>query len=98
MGLGIQDLLAAKRSQIITIAEQHGAYNLRVFGSVARGEARIDSDVDFLVEFLPQRNLLDRIGLIQDLEELLGRKVDVAKLSNLPDDIRSTVSVEAISL
>lgn len=98
MGLGIQDLLAAKRSQIITIAEQHGAYNLRVFGSVARGEARIDSDVDFLVEFLPQRNLLDRIGLIQDLEELLGRKVDVAKLSNLPDDIRSTVSVEAIAL
>jgi uncharacterized protein len=98
MGLGIQDLLAAKRSQIITIAEQHGAYNLRIFGSVARGEARIDSDVDFLVEFLPQRNLLDRIGLIQDLEELLGRKVDVAKLSNLPDDIRSTVSVEAIAL
>ncbi len=98
MGLGIQDLLAAKRLQIITIAEQHGAYNLRIFGSVARGEARIDSDVDFLVEFLPQRNLLDRIGLIQDLEELLGRKVDIAKLSNLPDDIRTTVLFEAIAL
>jgi uncharacterized protein len=98
MGLGIHDLLGTKRSQIITIAEQHGAYNLRIFGSVARGEARIDSDVDFLVDFLPQRNLLDRIGLIQDLEELLGRKVDVAKLNNLPDDIRLTVSIEAIAL
>ena len=54
--------------------------------------------MDFLVNFLPQRNLLDRIGLIQDLEELLGRKVDVAKLSNLPDDIRLTVSIEAIAL
>jgi uncharacterized protein len=47
IGLGIQDLLTSKRSQILAIAEQHGAYNVRVFGSVARGEATIDSDVDF---------------------------------------------------
>jgi uncharacterized protein len=98
IGLGIEDLLAPKRIQILAIAKQHGACNLRVFGSVARGEARIDSDVDFLVEFLPQRNLLDRIGLIQDLEELLGGKVDVAKLINLPDEMRTIITQQAISL
>lgn len=97
-GLGIEDLLTPKRTQILAIAKQHGAYNVRVFGSVARGEARMDSDVDFLVEFLPKRNLLDRIGLIQDLEDLLGRKVDVAKLPNLPDEMRAIVTQQAIAL
>jgi uncharacterized protein len=96
--LGIPDLLIPLRSQILAIAEQHGAYNVRVFGSVARGEARADSDVDFLVDFLPQRNLLDRIALIQDLEELLGRKIDVAKLANLPDDMKESVSQQAVVL
>lgn len=98
IGLGITDLLAPLRNQIIEIAKQHGAYNVRVFGSVARGEARIDSDVDFLVEFLPHRNLLDRIALIQDLEELLGRKVDVAKLPNLPDGMRESVVQQVVVL
>jgi uncharacterized protein len=96
--LGISDLLSPLRPQILAIAEQYGAYNVRVFGSVARGEARADSDVDFLVDFLPQRNLLDRIGLIQDLEELLGRKIDVAKLANLPDEMRESVSQQAVAL
>jgi uncharacterized protein len=96
--LGIADLLTPLRSQILAIAEQHGAYNVRIFGSVARGEARADSDVDFLVDFLPHRNLLDRIALIQDLEELLGRKIDVAKLANLPDDMRENVSQQAVLL
>jgi uncharacterized protein len=96
--LGIPDLLTPLRSQILAIAEQHGAYNVRVFGSVARGEARADSDVDFLVDFLPQRNLLDRIALIQDLEELLGRKIDVAKLANLSDDMKESVNQQAVVL
>jgi uncharacterized protein len=96
--LGIPDLLTPLRSQILAIAEQHGAYNVRVFGSVARGEARADSDVDFLVDFLPHRNLLDRIALIQDLEELLGRKIDVAKLANLPDNMKESVSQQAVVL
>jgi uncharacterized protein len=50
-GLGIEDLLADRREQILAIADRHGAYNVRVFGSVARGEARIDSDVDFLIDY-----------------------------------------------
>jgi uncharacterized protein len=70
--LGIRDLLTPLRFQILAIAEQHGAYNVRVFGSVARGEARADSDVDFLVDFLAQRNLLDRIALIQRFRRAIG--------------------------
>lgn len=96
--MGIEELLQDKREEILAIAAKHGAYNVRVFGSVARGEAREDSDVDFLVEIEPCRSLLDRIGLIQDLEDLLGRKIDVAKLENLRESIRKQVLKEAICL
>ncbi len=58
-------------------AAKHGAHNLRVFGSVARGEARPESDLDILVEMEPGRSLMDHIALMQDLEDLLQRKVDV---------------------
>lgn len=96
--MGIEELLLPFREEILRIASKYGAYNLRVFGSVARGEARPDSDVDFLVELEPGRNLLDRIGLMQDLEELLKRKVDVAKPSNLHELIRDKILSEAVSL
>lgn len=96
--MGIEELLLPLREEILGIAAKYGAYNLRVFGSVARGEARPDSDVDFLVELEPGRNLLDRIALIQDLEELLGRKVDVAKPTNLHERIRDKVLKEAVML
>ncbi|MEO0843759.1 MAG: nucleotidyltransferase family protein [Cyanobacteria bacterium J06643_5] len=96
--MGIADLLLPFREEILRIATKHGAYNVRVFGSVARGEATPDSDIDFLVELEPGRNLLDRIALIQDLEELLNRKVDVAKPSNLHELIREKVVSEAIIL
>ncbi|MBW4538914.1 MAG: nucleotidyltransferase family protein [Myxacorys chilensis ATA2-1-KO14] len=96
--MGIDELLADKREEILAIAAQHGAYNVRVFGSVARGEARADSDVDFLVEIEESRSLLDRIALIQDLQDLLGRKVDVAKTQNLHRLIRDRVLEEAIAL
>ena len=75
--LGIRDLLASKREEILRIAASHGARNVRVFGSVARGEAGENSDVDLLVELEQGRSLLDQAGLMLDLEELLGRKVDV---------------------
>lgn len=65
------------REEILRIAAKHGAHNVRVFGSVARGEADEKSDIDLLVEFEPERSLLDHAGLVAELEELLGRKVDV---------------------
>ena len=97
-GLGIAEVLGDKREEILAIAAHHGASNVRIFGSVARGKARPDSDVDFLVEIEAGRSLLDRIGLIQDLEDLLGRKVDVAKAENLHERIRDRVLKESIFL
>jgi uncharacterized protein len=94
----IEELLKEKREEILAIAAKHGAYNVRIFGSVARGEARPDSDVDFLVEIEVGRNLLDRIGLIQDLEDLLARKVDVVKTENLHEYIRDRVLQESVAL
>jgi predicted nucleotidyltransferase len=76
-------LLQEKRENIIKIARKHGAFNILIFGSVARGEDSNDSDIDFLVEMEHGRNLLDRIGLIQDLEDYLGCKVDVATINSL---------------
>ena len=94
----INELLREKREEILKIAAKHGAYNVRIFGSVARVEATADSDVDFLVEIEQGRNLLDRIALIQDLEALLGRKVDVAKPKNLHEYIREKILKEAVLL
>lgn len=69
-----------------------------MFGSVARGEARADSDVDFLVDLEPGRSLLDRVALIQDLEDLLGCRVDVATEKGLKDRVRERVLREAVPL
>jgi len=75
--MGIDGLLKAKRDEILRLAAQHGARNVRVFGSAARGEVGPESDIDLLVEFESGRSLLDHVALIQDLKDLLGRKVDV---------------------
>lgn len=96
--MGIDELLKEKREEILAIAAKHGAYNVRVFGSVARGEATDKSDVDFLVEIEQGRTLFDRIALIQELEDFLERKVDVAKPENLHQRIRDRVLQEAIVL
>lgn len=71
------ELLAGKRDQILEIAHRYGARNVRVFGSVARGSARPDSDVDFLVDFEDGRSLFDQAGLWLDLREILNCEVDV---------------------
>ncbi len=96
--MGIEELLMPYREEIIRIAGQYGAYNIKVFGSVARGEATVDSDVDFLVEIEPQRTLLDQIGLMQSLEKLLQRKVDLAEPGNLHASIQQRVLQEAVQL
>ncbi len=96
--MGIDEILKAYREEILRIAARYGAYNVRVFGSVARGEARPDSDVDFIVELEPQRTLLDQIALMQSLEELLGRKVDVTEPETLHELIRDKVLREAVVL
>jgi predicted nucleotidyltransferase len=89
--MGIDELLKEKREETLAIAAKHGAYNVRVFGSVARGEATDKSDIDFLVEIEQGRTLFDRISLIQELEGFLARKVDVAKTENLHRYIRDRV-------
>lgn len=74
------DDLRTRREEILRIAAARGAHNVRVFGSVARGEARADSDVDLLVELEPGRGVLDLSELILDLEEVFGCRVDVVEL------------------
>lgn len=90
--------LRLQREEILALARKHGASNVRVFGSVARGVSRPDSDIDFLVDFDPQRSLLDRAGLQIDLEELLHVHVDVATIPALKPAIRERVVNEAVAL
>ena len=92
------ELLKEKRTEILQIAKNYGAYNVRVFGSVARGEADEKSDIDLLVDMEPGRSLLDLIGLLMDLEALLGCKVDVVTVKGLRDRIRERVLKEAVVL
>lgn len=90
--------LRARRDRILSIAARHGARNVRLFGSVVRGQAGPDSDVDFLVEMDEDRSLMDHVGLIQDLEDYLGRKVDVVSERALHWFIRDRVLAEAVPL
>ena len=96
--MGIDELLQGRREEIVRIAARHGATNVRVFGSVARGEARPDSDVDFLVDLEGGRSLMDLGGLLMDLEVLLGRGVDVVTETGLRERIRGRVLREAVPL
>jgi len=96
--MGIDELLKAKREEILRIAIQHGAYNVRIFGSVARGEAGPESDVDLLVEAGPETSPWFPMGLINDLEELLGCKVDVLTDGGISPYLRDRIYAEAIPL
>ena len=86
----------SKRDQILQLAGKYGARNVRVFGSVARGEADTRSDVDLLVDMDPGRSLLDQGGLLMDLRELLGCPVDVVTEKGLRRRIRDRVLKEAV--
>jgi len=94
----IEELLTIKRWDILDIASHYGAYNVRVFGSVARGDVKNDSDIDFLVDLQQGRSLFDLGGLLMDLQALLHQKVDVITPAGLRPRIRSRVMKEAIPL
>ncbi len=91
----IDQLIQEKREDILRIAPHHGASNVRVFGSVVRGEAGPDSDVDFLVDVGPKHSCWFPAGLTVDLEDLLGRPVDVATSDALHWFVRDRVFQEA---
>jgi predicted nucleotidyltransferase len=96
--MDISQLVKEKREEILRIAAKHGAYNVRIFGSVARGDAGPESDVDFLVDVGQEHSSWFPAGLIADLEDLLGRKVDVAEPEGLHWYIRERVLKEAVPL
>ena len=92
------ELLHEKREDILRLASKRGASNIRIFGSVARGKADSKSDIDLLVDLEPGRSLFDLGGLLMDLQELLGHKVDVVTERGLRECIRERVLKEAIPL
>lgn len=93
--LEIEQILQEKRDRILELAAKHGACNVRVFGSVVRGEANAESDVDFLIDLGGKLSPWFPVGLIHDLEELLGHKVDVVTEKSLHSFIRDRVLQEA---
>jgi len=94
----ILERLDSKRSQILDLAQRYGARNVRMIGSVARGEAGPDSDLDLLVDLERGRSLLDQAALMIELEKLLGCKVDVATDQGLRSRVRERVLKEAVPL
>jgi predicted nucleotidyltransferase len=96
--MDLQILLKRKRKQVLETAARYGAYDVRVFGSVARGEAGKASDIDLLVKLEPGRSLMDLGGLLYDLQKLLGVEVDVVTEKGLRPRIREQVLREAVPL
>jgi uncharacterized protein len=94
----IDKILREKREVILRIAAQHGARNVQVFGSFARGEAGPDSDLDLMIQLEPGRSLLDLIAIKQDLEDLLGCEVDVVTEAAISPYMKEQVLKEAVNL
>jgi hypothetical protein len=96
--LTLDTLRSARRDEILRLAKLRGALDIRVFGSVARGEANASSDLDLLVAWEPGRSLMDHAGLVQDLQELLGVKVHVGTEKSLHWYVRDRILREATPL
>ena len=94
--MGIPELVAKRRNDILRIAAKHGVTRIRVFGSVARGEAGPQSDVDFLIEVGPQHSAFFPGGLVADLEALLGRRVDVVEPEGLYAPLKDAILKQAV--
>jgi predicted nucleotidyltransferase len=92
------DAIRKQKQGILKIARSYGAEDVRVFGSVVRGTMTSDSDVDFLVRLTPGRTVLDIVAIKQDIEELLGCKVDVVTEASLSPYLRDDVFKEAVGL
>ena len=93
--MNIEQILHKKRDEIRKIAAKHGAHNIRIFGSVVRGEVGQDSDIDFLIDAGPTTSSWFPAGLILDLEEILGRRVEIVTEKALNPYIREHVLAEA---
>ncbi|MGA2120943.1 MAG: nucleotidyltransferase family protein [Methanoregula sp.] len=96
--MDLYERITAKRDKILLLADRFGIKNIRIFGSVARHEAREGSDIDFLVEFPFGTSLLTHAAFQRELAELLGCDVDVASVNGLRDQIRHSVIQEAVPL
>jgi len=97
--MSLKDLLTEKRSEILEIAAKHGAFNVRIFGSVARGEETPESDIDFLIDYdLERISAWFPVGLAHDLQDLLEHKVDVITEKGLKPRIRDNVLRDCILL
>ncbi|MDI6448267.1 nucleotidyltransferase family protein [Anaerobaca lacustris] len=96
--MGIRQVLQARRDEIVEIAARHGAHNLRLFGSVARGQDTADSDIDLLVATGPTTSSWFPAGLILDLEQILGRRVEIVTEKGLNPHLREKVLGEAVPL
>ena len=96
--MSVADLVREHRDEILRIAARHGAGNVRVFGSVARGDAGPDSDLDLLVTMEAGRSLLDLVAFGQDLEDALDRHVDVVTDGGLSPYLRDRILAEAVPL
>jgi len=96
--MGIREMIAARRDDILRIAARHGARNIRLFGSVARGDAGPESDVDFLVDVGPEHSAFFPGGLVADLEDLLGRRVDVVEPDGLHPLVRDRILRDAVAV
>ncbi len=96
--VGIRTTIELRRREILDLASRHGASQVRLFGSVARGDESVNSDVDFLVVLEPGRSLMDHAALKIALEELLGMPVDVATERGLKPKFRDRILSEAVAL
>jgi hypothetical protein len=93
--MSLRETLTDQRAALLAAARRHGATNLRLFGSVARGEEQVDSDVDLLIDLAPERGFGDYLALVEDLERLIGRRVDLVIERSLSPFFRPYIEAEA---